>query len=169
MGHAQQALQITQKLGYRSAQAAALLSLGNAQAGLGWLDEAAKSYQGALAIFTELGERHQAMEPVAGLARVSLEQGDLSGAQVWVEEILSYLQAHTLPGGGEPLRVHLTCYQVLSARRDPRAQDVLARAYTLLLKQADKIENEEERISFLENVHAHREIVAAYHTDVRPG
>jgi tetratricopeptide (TPR) repeat protein len=166
---AQKALQITQKLGYRSGQATALLSLGNAQVGLGLLDEAAKYYQDALAIFTESSERHQAMEPLAGLARVSLEQGDLSRAQVRVEEILNYLQAHTLPGGGEPLRVYLTCYRVLSARHDPRARDVLGRAYALLLEQAGKIENAEERTSFLENVDAHREIVAAYGTDVAPG
>lgn len=165
---AQQAVQITQELGYRSAQAAALLSLGHAQEGMGLPDEAAGSYQAALAVFTELGERHQAMEPLAGLARVSLAQGDLGGAQDRVEEILSYLQANTLPGGGEPLRVHLTCYQVLSASRDPRAWDVLARAHALLLEQANKIENTEERCSFLENVGAHREIVAAYCIDAAP-
>jgi adenylate cyclase len=62
----------------------------------------------------------------------------------------------------EILRVDLTCYQVLHAANDPRADAVLERAHAQLQEQATKITDEAMRRSFLENVPYHREIVAAW-------
>ena len=67
-----------------------------------------------------------------------------------------------LPHTLEPLRVYLTCYQVLQANGDPRAQDVLNTAYTLLQERAANIEDLALRRSYLENVPYHREIVAEW-------
>ena len=121
--------------------------------------EAADVYRQALDIRHELGEHNVAMETLAGLTRVTLAQGNLDQAQAYVEEILSYLETDSLEGTHEPFRVHLTCYRVLCANQDPRAQAVLNRAHHLLQKQAAKISDEEMHRSFLENVAAHREIV----------
>jgi hypothetical protein len=49
-------------------------------------------------------------------------------AQAHVEEILTALEAHTLDGTDEPLRVYLTCVQVLAAHDDPRAPAALEAA-----------------------------------------
>jgi hypothetical protein len=65
-------------------------------------------------------------------------------------------------GTEEPLRLPLTCYQVLSAAGDPRAAEVLANAHAELLKQADRISDPQARRSFLQNVPHNREIVAAW-------
>ena len=62
----------------------------------------------------------------------------------------------------EPLRIDLTCYQVLRAANDPRAAHVLATAHATLQAQAAKITDMAMRRSFLENVPYHREIVAAW-------
>jgi hypothetical protein len=53
----------------------------------------------------------------------------------------------------------LTCYKVLEAASDPRAQGVLAASHDLLLKQADNIPDAALRQSFLCNIPEHREIV----------
>jgi hypothetical protein len=100
------------------------------------------------------------MEPLAGLARVCLAQGDLTQAQAHVEEILSYLESHGLDDAEEPFRVYLTCYRFLDANQDPRAQETLSTAYNLLQEQASRIEDEEMRRLLLENVPAHREILS---------
>jgi tetratricopeptide (TPR) repeat protein len=153
----------------------ALISLGHALVGLGHLGEAADAYRQALDKRREQEQHNMAMEPLAGLARVSLAQGHLSQAQVWVEEILEHLGAgaplasdgtspsgHALDGAEEPFWVYLTCYRVLHTNGDPRAQEVLTAAHDLLQERAAKIEDEELRRSFLENVAANREIVRAW-------
>jgi hypothetical protein len=102
------------------------------------------------------------MESLAGLARISLMQGDPVESQALVEEILSFLECNTLDGTSEPLRVYLTCYRVLTANQDPRAREIMNTAYRQLQERAAKIGDEEMQRSFLENVSSHREIMRAY-------
>jgi hypothetical protein len=130
--------------------------------GLDRLAEAADAYRQAMILRREFGQSHMAMEPLAGLARVSLAQNDLAQAQTHVEEILGFLEDNTLDGTEEPFRVYLTCYRVLHANQDARAQVLLTSAHSLLQEQAAKIEDEALRRSFLENVAAHREIVREF-------
>jgi hypothetical protein len=79
------------------------------------------------------------------------------------EEILSILETHpALRGAEEPLRVYLTCYRVLRAVDDPRSGELLDAAYRLIQERARKIDDEELRRSYLENVASHREIVAEW-------
>jgi hypothetical protein len=139
-----------------------LTYLAHALVELGCLAEATDAYREAWDIRRELGKHSLAMESLSGLPRISLIQGDQAQAQAYVEEILSYLENNSLGGADEPLRVYLTCYQVLDTAQDPRAPEVLAAAYDLLQEQAAKIPDEGTRRSFLENVAAHREIVAVY-------
>ena len=86
-------------------------------------------------------------------------QGDLAQAQACTEEILNHLKAGSLYGADEPFRVYLTCYRVLRAAGDARAQAILETAHCLLQERAARISDEKLRHSFLENVAAHREIV----------
>jgi tetratricopeptide (TPR) repeat protein len=145
-------------------QAPASFSLGNALVGLGHLTEATLAYHDSLDTGRKLKMRlpHMLYDALAGLARTYLAQGDLAQAQAHVEEILSHLQVGSLDGTVEPSRIYLTCYQVLRANGDPRAGEVLEAAYHLLQERAAKIDDEELRRSFLENVKANREIVAAW-------
>jgi tetratricopeptide (TPR) repeat protein len=137
--------------------------LGHALAGLGRPAEAAAAYRQGLAAQRKWGQHHLAVEPLAGLARVALAQGDLAGALVHVDEALAYLQDHpTLYGAFEPLRVYLTCYRVLQANGDPRAGEILGAAFCLIQERAATIEDQDLRRSYLENVRAHREIAATW-------
>jgi predicted ATPase len=160
--HAQEMLRIAQGIGHRSNQGYALNNLGHALAGLNRLAEAAEIYRQAVALRHELGEHFLAVESLAGLARVSLVEGNLAEAQAQVEEILAYLDTGSLEGTDEPLRIYLTCYDVLKAGRKPRAQEVLARAYDLLQQWANRIADEDLRRSLLKNVRVHRRIVDEY-------
>ena len=143
-----------------------MTNLGHALFGQGELDKAGDAYRQGLTLRRELGELNMAMEPLSGLARVALAQEDLSQAQVHVEEVLSHLESGTLEGTYEPFRVYLTCHQVLSAMQDARAGGIIVSANRLLQERAAKIEDEETRRSFLENVAEHRQIqdIAAPHT-----
>ena len=57
------------------------------------------------------------------------------------------------------MRIYLTCYRVLQANDNPRAQSILDVAHQALQEQAVAITDQEMRRSFLENVPYHREIV----------
>jgi predicted ATPase/DNA-binding SARP family transcriptional activator/Tfp pilus assembly protein PilF len=161
LDYGQQALRIAQELGDEPTQGQTLTRLGYALAGLGRPSEAEAAYQQALALQQALGLDHLAMETRAGWARLHLTQNDLTQAQAQVEEILSFLETDSLQGTDEPLRAYLTCYRVLRASQDPRAATVLTAAQRLLQAQAAKIADEKLRRSFLDNVAAHREILAA--------
>jgi tetratricopeptide (TPR) repeat protein len=160
--YSQDALQMAQEIGDRAKEGIMWMKLGHALLGLGRLEKAAEAYQNSVALRRELGRPNLAMESLAGLARVALAQGDLAQAQAHAEEILRHLETGTLHGAIAPFEVYLTCYCVLKAGQDPRAQEVLATAHDRLQERAARITDEEMRHSFLENVVAHREIVRAW-------
>jgi tetratricopeptide (TPR) repeat protein len=146
----------------RSAQPSAWVSLGHVRAGLGDLEGATDAYQRALGLRREMDQRHLATEPLAGLARVAMAQGDWAQAQAHVKEILAHLESGSLNGMDEPFHIYLTCYRVLRANGDPRAETLLDTAHRLLQEDGAKIGDEGLRRSFLENVAAHRQILAAW-------
>ena len=96
----------------------------------------------------------------AGLARVAYMQGDKSATDTYIHQVLAYLDRYpTLPGTDNPLRIHLTCYKILSEINPPHAEDILDTAYRILNARAQSIEDPILRRSFLENVPENREIV----------
>jgi predicted ATPase/DNA-binding SARP family transcriptional activator len=158
----EQALLIAREIGEPVEVAYALTSQGQALAGLGRWDEARAAFGQAVEIRRQLGQHSLAAESLAGLARTAQAQGDVDQATAHVEEILPILDAGTLEGAEEPLWVYLICYRVLSAGADSRREGILAAAYGLLQARSARIADEELRRSFIENIAAHREIVAAY-------
>jgi adenylate cyclase len=160
--YSQRALEIAENLGIRDEKGYALTNLGHARVGLGDLGGATDVYQNALGLRREIDQPHLTTEPLAGLARVAMIQGDFAQARAYVEEILAHLESGSLDGTDEPFRVYLTCYRVLHANQDPRAEEILMTAHSLLQERAAKIEDEGLRCSFRENVVAHRQIVAAW-------
>jgi hypothetical protein len=109
-----------------------------------------------------MSQQHLTIEPLAGQARIKMMQGKTNEAQVLIEEILSFLDNHTIDGLDEPMQVYLTCFQVLRANRDSRAGDLINTAYKILKERADEIKDEEMRHSYLDNVAVNREIIDAW-------
>jgi predicted ATPase len=157
--YSQQALAIARELGAKREQHLALTHLGHALMELEHLTEAADAYRQAMALQRELDQHNLAIETLAGLARVFMAQDRLPEALVIAEEILNYLETGSLDGTEEPFRIYLTCYRVLTANQDPRAEAVLRAACTRLQERVVKINDEKLRRSYLENVAAHRELL----------
>ena len=158
-----QALAVAEAMGDRRAQAFAWLGMGHALLGLEVLSEAREAYQRAIALRLELDQRHLTAEPRAGLARAWLSEGDLNQALLHVEELRDRLASdETFADAVSPFQVYLTCYRVLHASQDSRAREILATAHELLQGQAAKVTDEKPRLSFLENVAAHRELAQAF-------
>jgi DNA-binding SARP family transcriptional activator/predicted ATPase len=157
--YCQQALLNAQETGDQSGEGYALTFLGHAQIGLGHLDESMAAYQQAVDLQRKLDEDYAVIESLAGLARASAAQGDSRLAKTCVEQILEYLETKTLDNTEEPFRIYLTCYRILKDNEDPRADEILNTAHSLLQERAAKIAHGELWRSFLENVAAHREII----------
>ena len=160
--HSQGALLIAQELENRPVQAYAWLVLGHAMAGMGELTRARDAYQNAIRVKKEIDQVLPPLDALAGLARLALAQQDLARARAYANEIMAFLEGHSLDGVDDPFLVSFSCYRVLEALEDDRIKPVLERAYLLLQAQAEKIQDEALRRSFLRNVAVHREIVAAY-------
>ena len=134
--------------------------LGNAAFGTGDLEVAEGAYRQSLATLREVGTPAMVAEPLAGLALLALARGDAVAALTPVEEILSHLATGTLDGAEEPMVVYLACYQALRANADPRAAPLLAHTRADLLARAEQISDPVARRNFLEQVPAHRGLLA---------
>jgi tetratricopeptide (TPR) repeat protein len=161
--YAQQGLDLADETGDRSGKAWALTYLGHIYLEMNLYSKASEAYKQSLDIRKALNQQNLAMEPLAGLARVSLKQEEIFTAQKVVDQILGYLnEGGSLDGAEEPMRVWLTCYQVLQAAQDPRAFSILENSYQLLQERAQKINNEGMRCKFLENIPYHAEIIKVW-------
>jgi tetratricopeptide (TPR) repeat protein len=135
---------------------------GHVLAGLRKYTEAKDSYERAFALRREIGEVNLALEPLAGLARVAQATGDLAAALGYVEEIVAHLQRDSLEGAYEPVRVYLTCWEILAAVGDPRAVEALTMGVQFLLARAERIPDPPLRESYLHNVATHRQLLERY-------
>ncbi len=157
------AVAIARELGDQDRIGYTLTGLGEAHAGLGQYADAADALQQAIAIRRDIGQTPLRMESLAALARVYLAQGDLSKASAVTQEVLAYVdQARSLDGADEPLRILLTCYQVLAADDHPRAAEILQTTFKRLRQRAARVSDPSARRSLLANVPCHREILAAW-------
>lgn len=155
-------LKIARQIGEQSAAAWAYTYLGHNLFSSGKRAEAEEAYQNALRIRRELNQPVLATEPLAGLARLAINQGETQRARQIVDEILSILdQTGNLDSTDEPLRVYFTCYQVLAQANDARARSMLENAYTLLQARANQIPDETNRQRFLDTDENHM-IVSAW-------
>lgn len=158
----QEVLQTSIELRATTTQGLAWSRLGQDYYGLEELEASYDAFLNALAIQTELGQQVWAIESKSGLAATQLALHMADEAQAQVEEILDFLDAHTLDAAREPMLVYWNCYQVLDAKADPRAAHVLDTANKQLTDQAAKLTDQRLQHSFLENVKAHQALRQEY-------
>lgn len=157
--YTEQSLLFARKLKDRSIEAWALTFLGFANLGLGNPDHAKEQFQTAYDIRLSLGQNTLALEPLAGLAQAELDRNEPAGALGHVQKILSHLEeGGNLEGTEEPLRIYLTVTLTLIANLDPRADQVLADAHSLLMDQVGKIQEHTYKQMFIQNVPWRRKI-----------
>ncbi len=160
--YTEQAWQIDRKMGSGYSQAATLLVMGHMEAALGRWAAARLAYQQALMLCERLDTPTLAAEGHAGLARVAVAEGNEALALAHAEAMLGIVAECPRVGLDEPFMVYLTCYQVLAAAHDPRADQVLRAGHTLLQTYAGHITDVVLRRSFLENVPVHWALHTAY-------
>jgi tetratricopeptide (TPR) repeat protein len=160
---AQEALQIAQASGRRRAERFALRLLGHALVELGNLTGAAITYQRALELGQLLGNAPLAAEALADLARVALVQDNLALAHTFVSNTLDMLADRGVAGAEEPVQVYLTCSHVLQAIGDPRAEQALLAGHSLLQERTAAFPEEGQRLLYLDNIPAHRDLLRIWH------
>jgi tetratricopeptide (TPR) repeat protein len=161
--YAQEAREIARTSGLRREERLATRLLGHTLLGLGDRPAAMVAYQQAVDLDELLGLAHLRVETATDLARVALAQGDTAQAAARVAAILPELEQGTLAGLEEPALAYLTCYRVLSAVVDARADAVLAAGHAFLQDRAAQFVDARRRAQFLEQFPAHRELLAAWH------
>ena len=117
LAYANKAHEVATACGQRDLAAYARLVGGHAELALGRYAFAVEAYNQSRDQLLELQMRkQQVLDPVAGLARVALAQGDLAAALEQVELILAHMSAGgRFDGTEEPLRLPLTCRTTRSA------------------------------------------------------
>jgi class 3 adenylate cyclase/predicted ATPase len=153
---AQQAIKIAQQLGEERVQGYALTNLGHALLQTQNFDQAAQAYQTALDLRKRLGDRNLMIESLAGLATVWLAKQQIDQALQATQTILEVLQENpALNGAEEPLRVYLTCVNVLRTANHPLLKPTLQNACQLLRENAAHISDPSSRTIYLEQVPHH--------------
>lgn len=152
------ARQASQALNEQRQAAYALACMGHVLTQLQRYPEAVAAFQQAVTLHQQMQQDNRRMEPLAGLAQVALAQGDIQQAQRLSEEILAHLKTHTLDRTAETFQVYLTCYHVLDAQGDPRAQEMLCTAYDQLQTRAATIEDPEAQRLFWEVMPGHQQV-----------
>ena len=155
------ALQMAQSAGNHFVIQRVQINLGHALADLGDHVAAGDCYQQAITLQKGANWFSCPTDAYAGLAALCLEQNEATAAVPYAEAALALLAQHGLAAAFEPFAVYWTCVRVLKAVGDPRARTVLFAAYQTLQEIANQLEDERLRRSFLENVVANRNLVAA--------
>lgn len=158
----EKAVKITKALGAPRDEADAWLCLGHAHKGLGQMDQAADAYRKCLGLRIQLEQHNLTMEPLAGLAEIAWMQNKINQAFEYIEQILDYFQQGTLIGNDDPLHIYWVCYQVLTAKHDPRAKSLLQEAHQMLQGRASLIPEEAMRKTFLQATAANQGILSAW-------
>ena len=158
----EEGIEVLEALGGRSELGDGYTSLGAVLFGLGLLAEAAAAWQRALELRRNIGRETIAFVPLAWLARVAAEQGDLALARARIDELWTSFATEEINRIYDPGRFYLTCYETLAILQDTRRHDILKTAYALIQKRAAQIQDAEMARSYLHNVSAHRTIVELY-------
>lgn len=157
--YSNQAISIARALENRRQLAYGQLCLGYSLLSLKRKNAAKTAFEESVHIRRSLNQPSLMIGALAGLAAAYLALGMVEQALEQVEEILSSIKSHSLTGNKDPLRIFLICYHTLKTNGDPRAAEIIQRAYKQLKVQADMIEDDYLRKTFLETIRTNREIV----------
>lgn len=157
--HFDQAVLIARELNALLVEASALTQKGHVLVQMEEIEAAHKAYLRALACTKEAQDEDDALEATAGLAEVQMILGARAEAQQLVEKLLPLLESETIRTEIDPFQIHLSCYRVLAALRDPRSHDVLEIAQRQLHERSLRIEDADLRQSYLHNIPSHHTLL----------
>ncbi|MCO5205073.1 MAG: DUF2791 family P-loop domain-containing protein [Anaerolineae bacterium] len=158
-----QARRIASEIGDRHHECGALVGLGFALIGQQRYEEASDILRKAAILRTELKQIALSREPLIGLAAAlsySDREEDRAEAHAIIEPMLPIFQIENEFGMVEdPLRLYVSCYDVLKNTNDERASTILGLTRDMILERAEQIEDVATRAFFLNNVVACQRIL----------
>lgn len=119
-------------------------------------EQAEQALQQALEIHTRLGLKPEGLNDLAALAETLLAQHRTEEAQQLLAQALQ--QVAGLEKSSSAVNVYLAQARALAGQ--PQAAEFAARAYELVMKQAERISNLDDRHQFLSAVRVNREVLA---------
>ncbi len=156
----EEAIQALAEQGDEFGHAAGLTYLGLAHEACGKADAAADSFRQAMKIHLRIGIIGYSIDARSGLARCALAGGSVQEAGELAGEIWNHLSEHGAAGLEFPILAYLTCVQVNQVLGGSGiAEAALSAGYRELMDRVAKISEPEWRISFMENVPEHRQII----------
>lgn len=138
----ERALSMTSKIGDDRQRGYALTRQGRALTALGQFAEAEGAFEEAFTLHHNLEQTNRSIMAVAGLAELSLAQGDLTRARDHVEKVLEHLQTRQLDLTDESLAVYMSALRILGSAGDDRAESLLRMALDQLHRRADSLDDE---------------------------
>ncbi|MCA9957752.1 MAG: tetratricopeptide repeat protein [Anaerolineales bacterium] len=157
--YALQALTIDRDIKDRVGEGFSLTTLGLVLEGMGHWQEAAEAYEGAMHIRRQIGQDGYAIDDLAGLARIALEEGKHTQAHLHANEIKEWVTANGIHSVEYPIRVLLTLIDIQAATgEEERVNELLRQADNLLQEQATRISDEDTRMAFINNVPLHQRL-----------
>ncbi len=159
-GHAKEAFAWLEKAfilsastGEQAASGWAHFYSGHAHLLTGDFDLAVQSFLKSIEIRTQVSAPVLIMEARSGLCETYLKSGNLEDAIGEASQITEYIEENkTLEGMEESHRVFLSVINVFDEAKDPRSRIILHYAVQLLETQVSKLNSEEARRKFVEDV-----------------
>jgi hypothetical protein len=161
--YAKNNLALAQALGSPLGQWGAETCLGNALIALRDWVGAEQAHQSAWQRQQLLGGG-AGLENLAGLAQITLAQGQVQAALSQIERILAWLATHDPTSVNQLLSIYWICHQVLAANQDPRAAEILRTAHTELQRRAAHLGKQGQ--PFIERISIHRNLHQAWLTEM---
>ena len=144
--------------------APALKNIGHALLALGRIQEAREHFRKAYDSYIAHQQDHLALEPLAGMAKISLIQDKSEEALNSIEAILNAIDRGPLDGPDRSIWIYFVCYQVLVIVKDERSPGIINAAYQLIHRRAEAISDEKLRQSYLLGVRENHEIMNIWNT-----
>ncbi|MFN8444590.1 MAG: tetratricopeptide repeat protein [Caldilineaceae bacterium] len=157
--YGEESLKLAQERNDRDSEAYVYNCLGHVWYALQDLTRAEEFYRHSYDLRIALGQPGPKLESLAGLAKIALDKGELPAALNCAEQIYQTVQQGRPGGIVEIIRMLLICFDVFSAHRDPRANEIVQLGTQFLVESADKISRPAHRRSFLMRVASHRRMV----------
>ncbi len=155
-----EAFQTAEQLQYLNFEAGVLYAWGNVLLNQEDLAGAEEKFQKAYDLRQGSGRTEQALPSLAGMAYAAYKQDKAERASVLAEQLWASLQASPAVAERAVMKVYWLLILVWDGLGDGRANDLQIKARNLLQTRSEKIDDEQGRKQFLEQVMVNRAIMA---------
>ena len=160
--HLERSMEIRQSIGDRRGEAFCLHDLGQLYLAQHQAEMALRQFEQACLLRQELGERGNYVASLAAKGAALLSKGEVELAQEYLTEVVTALRQDSGSGEYPPQAIWWSYYQLCQILgQAEEAHEALTKAYHLVRAKAEQISDPMLRLSYLQQVKLHAEIVDA--------